>query len=95
MVITLTDVSMGKNNYWLIFQAYIGELDMNKKYKLEFCGSELNDGIGINEEIHEQLRLSMVKDFGFAPYKLEEAKETLKKHCSYTFRKNFGKADVS
>lgn len=95
MVIKLTDVSIGKNNNWLIFHAYVGELDMNKKYTLEFCGTELMHGLGISNEIHEQLLSNMAKDFKLPPYKLEEAKEILKVHNSYTFRKNFGRFNNS
>ena len=86
MVIDLTDVHIGKTNNWLIFEAYVGILDRNKKYKLEFCGTELNDYLSIPDELHEQLREKMAHDFQFGPYNLENVKEILKTHHSYVFR---------
>lgn len=77
MVVSLISVSKGKNSNWLIFQAYVGELDRNRKFNLEFCGTELHDTLGMTEKMHEKLREKIREDFGSAPYNIEEAKKEL------------------
>lgn len=83
MVVNLVSVSKGKSENWLIFQAYVGELDRNRKYKLEFCGTELHDALSITDKMREKLREKIREDFGSAPYNIEEAKEKIKELKGY------------
>lgn len=95
MVVTLVDVSEGKTKNWLIFHAYVGELDRNKKFKLEFCGTDLDHNLSITDEMSEQLRQCIRDDFGSAPYNIKEAKKILKTHYSYRIERKIHKENFN
>ena len=82
-VVNLISVKPGKNKNWLIFEAYVGAMDRNKKYTLEFCGTELKHSLSLLDQEIEQLKVMMCSDFGYAPFDLEEAKKILKNSKSY------------
>lgn len=83
MVISMIDVSEGRTKYWLVFRAYVGEMSRHNKYTIEFCGTEVRDGLSFNDERHEKFRRMLIEDYGFGPYNIEDAKEILKTHSSY------------
>lgn len=83
MVVTLIDVSEGENKYCLVFKAYSGMNDRNKKYKIKFCGSEIDPYFTINDDDKEKLRLLLIEDFGYGPYNMNEMKEKMKEPHSY------------
>lgn len=83
IAIYLIDVKQGKNRNWLTFNAYVDALDKNKKYTLNFCGTELEHSLSLPDQEVEELVNMMCADFGYAPYDLEKAKQVLQKGKSY------------
>ena len=81
--VQLIDVKIGKNNYWLDFTAYADSMDKNRKYKIEFCGTEVITTISLSNDKKEVLQKSLQNDYGYGPYKLPEIKEKLKTHNCY------------
>ena len=76
-VIYITSVEQGKNTNWLIFTATIGQLDRNKEYTFEFCGTEINNPTSLNKDAIENLRNQLLTDFGFAPYDIKKCEEII------------------
>lgn len=81
--VQLIDVKMGKNNYWLDFTAYADSMDKNRKYKIEFCGTEMITNISLNDTREETLKQSLKNDYGYGPYELPVITEKLKIHNHY------------
>jgi hypothetical protein len=84
MTVQLIDVKIGKSNYWLEFLAFADSMDKNKKYKIEFCGTEMYTSLSLNDTREEKLKQDLLNVFGYGPYKIAETKETLKiNKCFY------------
>ena len=79
-VIQIKSVKLGKNQYWLKFQAYIPHLDKNRKYILNFCRTELSTSASISEETVEDLRKCLCKKFDNIPFDIEECESILGKN---------------
>ena len=79
-VIQIISVKLGKNPNWLKFQAFIPHLDVNRKYILDFCGTELSTSASISEETVEDLRKCLCKKFVNMPFDIKECKSILGKN---------------
>lgn len=84
MVVQLIDVKIGKNDYWLEFLAFADSMDKNKKYKIEFCGTEMHTSLSLNATRAEKLKEELSNVFGYGPYKISEVKEKIKNHKCFT-----------
>lgn len=85
--IDVISASMGKSKNWLVFGAFVGSLDKNREYKMDFCGTELDTDIPLPDDLHEELRANLAKDFGYAPYNMDDVKEMLGKQKVYMLEK--------
>lgn len=81
----LKSVKQGRTKNWLIFTCYVPMYDINKEYKVEFCGTELHVNFGITNSENEQLLELFVSDFGYAPYDIVKAQKILEKLDIYSW----------
>lgn len=81
----LNSVKQGKTKNWLIFECYVPMLDINKKFKIEFCGTELHADFEISNLGKKQLLELFLADFGYAPYDISKAQNILKKLDIYSW----------
>ncbi len=91
IVIHLMSVKPGKNKNWVTFEAYVGALDRNRKYTIDFCGTEMHHGLSLTDDEIEELKQRIGKDFGYPPFNIENMKKILGKGKSYTLIR--GKSD--
>lgn len=73
----------GKSDNWLVFSVYVSHLDVNKKYRIEFCGTELVSSLPLTDEQVDGLKRKMVQDFGYAPYNINKVREIIGEGRSY------------
>lgn len=83
-VVYVTEVKMGKNKNWLVFGVYAGAFDKNRKYTINYCGTELEHSLSFTDQQSEQLREKLRADFGYPPFDLKKAKRTLGEGKEYT-----------
>lgn len=83
IVVDIISVRKGKTQNWLEFTAYVGALDRNRKYQIEFCGTELHPSFYLSETQLEALRDMLIQDFGFGPYKIDVAQAKVKELKGY------------
>lgn len=86
MVIYIVNVRKGKTPYHLEFDVYNGELNRNRKYYIEYTGTELIHNMCLTDEIEEALKESLNEDFGFAPFDIDKAKRIIGKSKTYVYR---------
>ena len=84
IVVFIRDVKKGKSNNWLVFEAYVGFFDVNRVYKIDFSGIDLDSSIPLTDEENESLKELLIKDFGYAPYDTDKAKKIIGDGKSYT-----------
>lgn len=85
-VIQIISVRLGRNSNWLQFQAFIPHLDLNKKYTLDFCRTELLTSASISDETIEDLRKCLCKKFVHMPFDIKKCKDILGKNgLTYPF----------
>lgn len=82
--IWIRSASKGKSDNWLVFSVYVSHLDVNKKYRIEFCGTELISSLPLTDEQVDRLKGKMVQDFGYAPYNIDKAKRIIGEGRSYS-----------
>lgn len=75
IVVFLKNVKQGKTKNWLTFEICVGRFDVNKKYIVDFCGTDIDSCVPLRAEQKVRLKELFVEDFGYAPYNIEEAKE--------------------
>ena len=92
VVVRLINVKPGENKNWLIFEAYAGALDRNRKYILKFCGTEMEHSLSLIDDEIEELRRRIGEDFGYPPFDVLKAKSVLGKGKNYTLSQ--GKSSV-
>lgn len=86
-VFNLKSVKKGKNINWLDFTSTIGFADANKNYTIEFCGTELIiPDLYLEDDITEELKELLKKDYGYPPYEIKKCKEILKRKNSYSIK---------
>ena len=86
MVIRLIDVTYGRNNHWLHFVCTNGESDVNRRFYIDYSGTDLLHNMSLADETENSLKTKLNDDFGFVPFKIEAAKRVLKTHKGYIFR---------
>lgn len=86
--ITFTDVEEGCNENHLIFKGYFAYYNNNYKFDFDYIGTEVRCDVGSDIE-RENLANQMKKDYGYAPFDIDEARETLTMHHSYTIEQSF------
>ena len=91
IAVWLMDVELGKNKNWLSFKAHVDALDKNKKYTLNFCGTDLEHSLSLPDEEIDKLINMLCSDFGHAPFDLGKAKHILGKGKAYVLIR--GKTD--
>jgi len=77
IVIDVQNVKRGKNPYWIVLEAYVGRFDVNKKFPIEFCGSEAISTIPLKDDENEGLKDMLANDFGWGPYDINKIKKVL------------------
>jgi hypothetical protein len=77
-IVQLIDAKVIKNNYWIEFLAFADSMDKNRKYKIEFCGTEISTTLSLTDVREEKLKQELLKVFGYGPYKIAEIKEKIK-----------------
>ena len=82
IIITLSLVEHGQNKNHLHFKC-TSSFNSFKTYYITFCGTDLNTNIPLVDEDKESLVKMMKKDYGYAPYDIVKAKETLKTKFQY------------
>lgn len=68
IVVWVKHASKGKNDYWIVFDAYARCFDVNKTYKIEYCGTELNTSIPFIDGDKEKLRRMFEEDYSYGPF---------------------------
>ena len=83
IIITLSLVEYGQNKNYLHFNC-TSSFDSFKNYYITFCGTDLNTDMPLVDEDKEALVQMLKKDYGYAPFKISQAKETLKNKFQYS-----------
>ena len=83
LVIKIENVKLGKNKNWLDFQVMVGALDQNRRYTINYCGTELHHGLSLKDEEMEIFRGYLCSDFGFPPFDIQKVKKNLGNGKSY------------
>ena len=83
-IIRMEKVLRGKNENHLVFKGFIPRKDSNFLYKFDFTGTEVSVSTYLPEKAKEQLRKLLIKDFGYAPYKMEVVKKEFGNGKDYT-----------
>ena len=86
MVIRLISVDRGKTENWLSFKCYNGQLDLNREFYIDYCGSEIHHNMSLPEDIEDRLKESLNDDFGYSPFDMDKVRKTLEKHRDYVYR---------
>lgn len=82
MRVQILSVENGKSQNWLKIYAYISQMDVNKKFLIEYCGT---DAIceQLTSEQAEKAVPYLQKLFGYAPFNLTEAQKICDVHHSF------------
>ena len=83
MIVKFVSVKYGNNNYWLNFEVYAPQLDINKKYYIKFCGTELIHTLALTDMAYEQLKDNMHNTFGMPPYDINKVRKKLKENIEF------------
>lgn len=86
MVVDIRSVNIGRNQSWLEFICFVGTIDRNRAFTIEFWGTELNTSFYLSESNQEALRDMLVEDFGYSPYNISEAEAQLGQSKIYVIR---------
>ena len=78
----IASVEYGQNKNHLYFKC-TSSFDSFKNYYITFCGTDLNTNIPLVDEDKETLVQMLKNDYGYAPYDIVKAKETLKNKFQY------------
>lgn len=80
-VVNLWSVEIGNTLNWLEFTVTIGGLNDNRKFKLEYCGTELN-GLSLSPKTINAIRGQLIEDYYYPLYDIKKRKQILKqKNC--------------
>lgn len=77
IVVFVINAKKGKTENWIVFEANVSRFDVNRKYIIDFCGTEVDSDIPLTDGQNEILKELLVKDFGYAPYNIEKAKKII------------------
>lgn len=81
--VLLVDVEYGRNEYWLKFTGFVPRCDNSRKYKFEYCGTELHTTAGMSDKAKDDLLAYLNRDFGYPPFDLERAKGLVESNGEY------------
>lgn len=84
--ISISSVKYGQDKNHLHFEC-TSFFDSSKNYYITFCGTDLNTNIPLVDEDKETLVQMLKNDYGYAPYDIVKAKETLKNKFQYFIEK--------
>ena len=84
--IEISSVEYGQNNNHFHFKCTSSFYSF-KTYYITFCGTDLNTNIPLVDEDKETLVQMLKNDYGYAPYDIVKAKETLKNKFQYFIEK--------
>lgn len=84
--IRIESVTLGKNQYHLVFTGYLPGFDFNCKHDFDFVGSDLIAISPLSEKQLDRLRKELAKDFGYPPYNEEDAKKILGDGKQYSIK---------
>ena len=77
--ISLIDVEYGDTKNWLRFTCYCGWIDINSKFKFDYCVTELIcKNFDLLDNQKEDLRNQIDKNFGVQPFDIIKCKEKIK-----------------
>ena len=82
-VVNLWSVKKGNTPNWLEFTITIGGLNDNRKFKIDFCGTELN-GLSLSSKVVDMFRKKFISDYHYPPYDIDQCKQTLKENNNFT-----------
>ena len=82
-VINLWSVKKGQTQNWLEFTVTIGGLNDTRKFKLYFCGTELN-GLSLSTKAVEKIRERFIADYHYPPYDVKKCKQILELNNNFT-----------
>ena len=86
IIIEISSVEYEQNKNHLHFKC-MSSLNSFKTYYITFCGTDLNTNIPLVDEDKETLVQMLKNDYGYAPYDIVKAKETLKNKFQYFIEK--------
>lgn len=80
MRINFEEVKIGESANWIIFKAFIAQMDINKLFVFDFCGTELNTNASLASEYLELIRKLLCDRFGYAPYDIKKVEKNFNGH---------------
>lgn len=83
IVVNVFKVSKGKNSNWLKFTITVGGLNDNRKFDVDFCGTELNGG-SLYGDMREIVKNELANDYGYPPYDIKICKRIFKQKDNYS-----------
>ena len=83
IVVNVFKVSKGKNSNWLKFTITVGGLNDNRKFDVDFCGTELNGG-SLYGDMREIVKNELANDYGYPPYDINICKRLFKQKDNYS-----------
>lgn len=86
-VVFIKDVKKGETKNWLIFEAFVSFFDVNRVYKINFSGTDVDSSIPLTDEQNESLKELLIKDFGNAPFDIDKAKKIIASGKEYIIKK--------
>lgn len=73
-IIRMTSVEYGNNENHLHFRGFIPRKDPNLQYDFDFTGIEIKTDACLPSKAKKQLVNKLKKDYGYAPYNIENVK---------------------
>lgn len=85
IVINMKSVELGKNDNHLLFKGYISAFS-GHLYEFDFIGTEVISTAPLDKKQLKRLKEELVKDYGYASFTEEKAKQMLEKNWQYKIR---------
>ena len=82
-VVNLYSVRIDRTQYWLKFTITVGGLNDNRKFDVDFCGTELNGG-SLYGDMREIVKNELANDYGYPPYDIKICKRIFKQKDNYS-----------
>lgn len=77
IIVDIKSARFGKNKNWIIFEAFCGFFDNNKKYTIEYCGTDVETNIPFTDSQGQQLIEKLHQEYGYAPFALDSIKKKI------------------
>lgn len=87
IIVFINNASLGKNNYWISFDAYVSSFNPSKRYKMDYCGTKLHSSIPFTAEKSEVMRGMLIDDYAYGPFDINRVRTILGSGKSYVFKK--------